>query len=117
SCSKSKFGSSNWPLKNGTTSWHPAHHLDDFTFPSRLSPTSRVSFTLKRYAGLLNELNLWALCRWSFAMSAWQEMQYWSFIKTSAAMNLPSPVRISEGSKYCTPSAEPLRAAARGSYP
>ena len=44
----SKFGSSNAPLKKGTGSWQPAHQREACTLPSRFSPTSRVSFTLKR---------------------------------------------------------------------
>src|ERR1043165_8881188 len=57
----SKFGSSNAPLKKGTTSWQPAHQRAAFTFPSRLSDTWRVSRTLNRYGGLLNELKWCAL--------------------------------------------------------
>ena len=44
----SKFGSSNAPLKNGTTSWQPAHQREAFTLPSRFSATCRVSRTLNR---------------------------------------------------------------------
>ena len=46
--------------KNGTGSWHPAHQRAARMLPSRLSPTWRVSRTLRRYALLLNELKWWA---------------------------------------------------------
>ena len=109
SFTSSNFGSSNAPLRNGTGSWHPAHHRDDFTEPSFSIPCLRVSRTLNRYAGLLNELNLCAEWKWSFATSAWHFAQYASIIITSAEMNLPSAVRVMAGSKYCAPSFGPSR--------
>src|SRR5437773_10572721 len=88
-------GSSNWPLKKGTGSWQPAHQRE-----ARVPMRRRVSRTLNRYAGLLNELNLWAECRWLLKMSAWHFRQYSSFISAAAGMKLASTVRDRDGSKY-----------------
>ena len=61
----SKVGSSNAPLNSGTGSWQPAHHREPFVLPSRSRETFRVSATLTKYAGLLNELNLCDEWKWS----------------------------------------------------
>src|SRR5215208_2702079 len=112
----SKLGSSNAPLKNGTTSWHPAHHREAFTFPSRLSATCRVSRTLNRYGLLLNELKWWALWNQPLKLSWWHSRQYWSIISALAGMKFPVAVRASDGSKYFTPSLGPTTFHCRGSW-
>jgi hypothetical protein len=54
-----------WIVECAAEEWHrivaSAHQRDAFTLPSRLSATSRVSFTLKRYGLLLKELKWCAL--------------------------------------------------------
>src|SRR5215831_11987311 len=97
SCTSSNSGLSNAPLKKGTTSWQPAHHRAARTFPSRLSETWRVSRTLNRYGGLLNELKWCALWNQFSYVSLWHCRQYSFCIIARAGMKFPVAVRASDG--------------------
>ena len=73
--STSNSGSSKAPEKKTTGSWQPAQKRDAWTSPERSYALSRVCCTEKLYAGLLKELNRWALYAQRLWTSAWHSTQ------------------------------------------